>query len=55
MRSLIDFAYAVRRRALALLRMETHGVEVLGHDASGRVLLVRLAMGRSDGGCRAAG
>jgi 8-oxo-dGTP pyrophosphatase MutT (NUDIX family) len=38
---LIKFAYAVRRRALALLRVETHGVKVLGHDAAGRVLLIR--------------
>jgi 8-oxo-dGTP pyrophosphatase MutT (NUDIX family) len=38
---LIEFAYAVRRCALARLRVETHGVKVLGHDAAGRVLLVR--------------
>lgn len=41
MRYLIEFAYAVRRRALARLRVGTHGVKVLGHDAAGRVLLVR--------------
>lgn len=41
MRYLIDFVYAARRRALALLRVETHGVKVLAHDAVGRVLLVR--------------
>jgi ADP-ribose pyrophosphatase YjhB (NUDIX family) len=44
-RYLIGFTYAGRRRALALLLVETHGAKVLSHDAAGRVLLVRYRYG----------
>lgn len=48
MRPLIDLAYRLRRRAMALVGWRTRGVKVLAFDASGRVLLVRHRYGRSD-------
>ncbi|WP_426255731.1 NUDIX domain-containing protein [Sphingomonas sp. DC2300-3] len=48
MRPLIDLAYRLRRRALALVGWRTRGVKVIAFDASGRVLLVRHRYGRSD-------
>ncbi len=48
MRPLIDLAYRLRRRAMALVGWRTRGVKVMAFDASGRVLLVRHRYGRSD-------
>lgn len=48
MRPLIDLAYRVRRRAMALLRWRTRGVKIMAFDAAGRLLLVRHRYGRSD-------
>ncbi len=48
MRPMIDLAYRMRRRALALLRWRTRGVKVMAFDPAGRLLLVRHRYGRSD-------
>jgi len=48
MRPLIDLAYRLRRRAMALVGWRTRGVKVMAFDADGRVLLVRHRYGRSD-------
>ncbi|MFG6284058.1 NUDIX domain-containing protein [Sphingomonas sp. S6] len=48
MRPLIDLAYRLRRRAMALVGWRTRGVKVMAFDPSGRVLLVRHRYGRSD-------
>ncbi len=48
MRPLIDLAYRLRRRAMALVGWRTRGVKVMAFDAWGRVLLVRHRYGRSD-------
>ena len=48
MRPLIDLAYRLRRRAMALVGWRTRGVKVMAFDAAGRVLLVRHRYGRSD-------
>jgi 8-oxo-dGTP pyrophosphatase MutT (NUDIX family) len=48
MRPLIDLAYRLRRRAMALVGWRTRGVKVMAFDPSGRVLLVRQRYGRSD-------
>ncbi len=48
MRPLIDFAYRMRLRILALLRWRTRGVKVMAFDPTGRLLLVRHRYGRSD-------
>lgn len=48
MRPLIDFAYRLRRLAMALLRWQTRGVKAMAFDAEGRLLLVRHRYGRSD-------
>ena len=48
MRPLIDFAYRMRLRILALLRWRTRGVKVMTFDPAGRLLLVRHRYGRSD-------
>jgi 8-oxo-dGTP pyrophosphatase MutT (NUDIX family) len=48
MRLLIDLAYRLRRRMLALLRWQTRGVKVMVFDPAGRLLLVRHRYGRSD-------
>ncbi|MDR6787629.1 8-oxo-dGTP pyrophosphatase MutT (NUDIX family) [Sphingomonas sp. BE138] len=47
-RVLLQLAYRVRLRVLALLRWRTRGVKVLVFDGQGRVLLVRHRYGRSD-------
>ena len=48
MRPLIDLAYRVRRRALAMLGWRTRGVKAMIFDPTGRLLLVRHQYGRSD-------
>jgi 8-oxo-dGTP pyrophosphatase MutT (NUDIX family) len=48
MRPLIDLAYRLRRRAMALVGWRTRGVKVMAFDLEGRVLLVRHRYGRSD-------
>lgn len=47
-RVVIQLAYRLRLRVLALLRWRTRGVKVLVFDRDGRVLLVRHLYGRSD-------
>lgn len=48
MRLVIDFAYRLRRKALALFRWPTTGVKVIVYDAVGRLLLIRNRYGRTD-------
>ena len=48
MRPLIDLAYRMRRRLMALTGWRTRGVKVIARDRRGRVLLVRHRYGRSD-------
>lgn len=48
MRPLIDLAYRLRRRAMAIVGWRTRGVKVMAFDPAGRVLLVRHRYGRSD-------
>ncbi|MCP3735469.1 NUDIX domain-containing protein [Sphingomonas sp. RP10(2022)] len=48
MRPLIDLAYRLRRRAMALVGWRTRGVKVMAFDGDGAVLLVRHRYGRSD-------
>lgn len=48
MRPLIDLAYHLRRRAMALVGWRTRGVKVMAFDPDGRLLLVRHRYGRSD-------
>lgn len=48
MRPLIDLAYRLRRRAMALVGWRTRGVKVMAFDPARRVLLVRHRYGRSD-------
>lgn len=48
MRPLIDLAYRLRRRAMAVLGWRTRGVKVMAFDGDGRLLLVRHRYGRSD-------
>ena len=45
---LIDLAYRIRRRAMALLGWRTRGVKVMAFDAAERLLLVRHRYGRAD-------
>ncbi|WP_293877817.1 MULTISPECIES: NUDIX domain-containing protein [unclassified Sphingomonas] len=48
MRPLIDLAYRMRRRLMALVGWRTRGVKVMAVDADGALLLVRHRYGRSD-------
>ncbi len=48
MRPLIDLAYRLRRRTMAMLRWRTRGVKAMVFDRAERVLLVRHRYGRSD-------
>ena len=48
MRTLIDLAYTVRRRAMAVLGVKTRGVKVLAFDETGALMLIRNRYGRSD-------
>ncbi|GAA0660782.1 8-oxo-dGTP pyrophosphatase MutT (NUDIX family) [Sphingomonas insulae] len=48
MRRLIDLAYHLRRRLMAMVGWRTRGVKVMAFDAAGRVLLVRHRYVRSD-------
>lgn len=48
MRTMIDVAYRVRLRLMALVGWRTTGVKVMAFDGDGRVLLVRHRYGRSD-------
>lgn len=41
MRSLIQFAYGLRRKVLGALKVRTHGVKVVARNPAGEVLLVR--------------
>jgi len=48
MRRLIDLAYRIRRKAMAITGWRTSGAKVMVHDAAGRLLLVRNLYGRTD-------
>jgi 8-oxo-dGTP pyrophosphatase MutT (NUDIX family) len=48
MRPLIDLAYRVRRRAMALVGWRTSGAKAMVFDADGALLLVRNRYGRTD-------
>lgn len=48
MRRLIDLAYRLRRKLLALTGWRTSGAKVMVDDAEGRLLLVRNRYGRTD-------
>ncbi len=48
MRPLIDLAYRLRRRTMALVGRRTQGVKVMAFHGEGRLLLVRHRYGRSD-------
>lgn len=41
MRAMIDLAHRVRRKAMAVLGVKTHGVKVMAFDPAGRLVLVR--------------
>ena len=48
MRALVQAAYAIRRRILALLRLRTRGVKVMLFNDEGELLLIRNSYGNRD-------
>lgn len=47
-RAVINLAYRIRRRLLAIVRWPTRGVKVMVYDPAGRLLLIRNLYGRTD-------